>query len=78
LQALKKATFEDLALLARGSQSDPFSTPFQPKDYNRGQFKFEFAKEYIGAENLDSKLEEVDFKEVAISTVQQEKTEVVD
>jgi len=70
LQALKKATFEDLVLLARGSQSDRFSTPFQPKDYNRKHFKFEFSKEYIGVESVDQNQEPVNFEQTENDTNQ--------
>jgi len=37
--------------MAKNSQNTPFSTPFMPKDYNRQQFNYEFAKEYIDQSN---------------------------
>lgn len=36
-----------LNALSIGKQNQDFTTPFQPRDYNKSKFKFEFSKEYL-------------------------------
>ena len=58
LMQLKKGqdtTFEALETLANQSrQNDAFNTPFEPKDYNKFTYKFEFSKDLINDGNAEN------------------------
>lgn len=45
--SLKHVTIDVLQKLNEGAQNVPLTTPFIPRDYNRGKFKCESYQEYI-------------------------------
>lgn len=71
LQSLKHVTYEMLEALAKNAQDQDFSTPFQPKDYNRAKHKFEFCKEWINHSN-DVMSMSTDSQEEAAKVAQEE------
>lgn len=77
LQSLKHVTFEMLECLANKAQNQDFSTPFQPKDYNRAKHKFEFCKEWINQSN-DVMSMSTDSQEDAAKVSQEEATAAVE
>lgn len=40
------------------SQTDNFSTPFQPRDYNKFTYKFEFSKDLMADEEGEQSTQE--------------------
>jgi hypothetical protein len=57
LVALKanQVTRETLNTIASKKDSETFTTPFVPKDYNRKTYTYEFASEYLGRETEEFK-----------------------
>ena len=59
LKLKKGMTFEALEAVARqSSQTDEFTTPFIPKDYNKFKYAFQFSRDLMGDENAAANTDE--------------------